>query len=175
MDSPDHPTSNLSLLTEDPYNNFSPEPDLYDLPIDQPPLSAFPSESTSVLASDSDLPPLSAFPSESNSALASDSDLPLPFSAKAKKQTGLFDFFPKIPSEESHARWRKRKRDNEEKDREAYAKQQRKEEAEKSLKKAHRRESNKESQRRRRDRLRKENVKAKLQGDSGQESSVSFL
>ena len=100
MDSPDHPTSNLSLLTKDLYNGSSPEPD----------------------ASNSDQPPLSAFPSESGSVLASDSDLPLPSSTKAKKQTGLSDFFSKIPSEESYARWRKRKHDNEEKDREAYAK-----------------------------------------------------
>ena len=106
--------------------------------------------------------------------LASDSDLPLP-STKAKKQTGLSDFFSKIPSEESYARWRKRKHDNEEKDREAYAKRKRKEETEKSLKEAHRRESNRLSQQRRQDRLRKEKVKAKLQGDTGQDSSVSFL
>ena len=71
-------------------------------------------------------PPSSAFPSGASSALTSDSE-PLPASStKASKQTGLGDFFSKIPAEELHTRWRKRKRDNEEKYREEHEERKRK-------------------------------------------------
>src|SRR6202000_538240 len=100
-----------------------------------------------------DQPPSSAFPSEANSALASDSELPPPSSTK---QTGLLNFFSKIPTEEFHARWQKRKRDNEERDKEEYAERKRRGDAEVLYKKARRREQNRIAQNRRRERVKKE-------------------
>ena len=84
-DSPNHSPSGLSLFTKDLPMDFSINPDLYDSPIDQPPLSAF--------------------TSETSSALASESDLPSPSLPKATKQTDLLNFFSKMPSEEVHAKW----------------------------------------------------------------------
>ena len=81
---PNCPAPDISLLTEDLFNNF-PESNLYDSPIDQPPSSAFPSETSSALVSESDLPP--------------------PSSTKPTKQKGMLDFFSKIPVEEAQARW----------------------------------------------------------------------
>ena len=52
-----------------------------------------------------DQPPSSTFISDTSSAPVSESDLPPPSSPNAKKQTGLFNFFPKIPSEEFHTKW----------------------------------------------------------------------
>ena len=124
----DYPVSNPSLLTEDLIMDFSIDPDLCNSPIDWPPSSTFVSSS--------------AFASETSSALASELDLPLPSSPKAKKQVGLLDFFSKIPSEELHTRWRKRKRENEERDQEEYAEWKQKDEAEKSCKQAQKYERN---------------------------------
>ena len=90
----DHPGSNTSLLTKDLIMDFSINPDLCDSPIDWPPSSTFTSFS---------------FISETSSALVSESSLLLPSSPKTKKQTGLSDFFSKIPSEEFHTKWKKRK------------------------------------------------------------------
>jgi hypothetical protein len=50
--------------------------DFYDSPMDQPPSSAFPSKASSAVASDSEVPS----------------------STKATKQTGLLNFFPKVPT-----------------------------------------------------------------------------
>ena len=85
-----------------------------------------------------DQPPSSTFISDTSSAPVSESDLPPPSSPNAKKQTGLFNFFPKIPSEEFHTKWWKRKWENEERDQEEYAKWKQKDEAEKLHKQAHR-------------------------------------
>ena len=149
-DIPEHPVSNHSLLTGDFLMDFSVDPELCDSPIDRPPSSTF--------------------TSETSSAWASEPDLPLLSSVKATKQTGLLDFFSKVPSEEPHARWRKRKRENQEKDQEEYAERKKRDEAEKLRKQNHRREKNKISQKRRRERLKKEKDRAKLQ-----DSSVSFF
>ena len=152
---PDYLTSNPSLLTEGLIMDFSINPELCDSPIDRPPSSTFTS---------------STFISDTSSAPVSESDLPPPSSPKAKKQTGLFDFFPKIPSEEFHTKWRKRKRENEERDQEEYAKRKQKDEAEKSRKQAHKREKNRISQSKHREKVRKEKDRARLQ-----DSSVSLF
>ena len=146
-----HPSPTSDLFTESLLHNMSSSSDLYNSPIDQPPSSAFPSGTSSALVSDSELPPLS--------------------STKAVNQTGLLDFFSKIPSEEFHARWRKRKRDNEERDKEDYEERKRKGDAELLHKKAHRREQNRIAQGRRREKLRK---KAKVENIE-QDSSVSLF
>jgi len=126
------------------------DPEFCDSPIDRPPSSAFTSETGSVWTSESELPHLPP--------------------VKATKQSGLFDFFPKIPSEELHTKWRKRKRENQERDQEEYAERKKRDEAEKLHKQARRREQNRVSQNRRRERIRKEKDKAKWQ-----DSSVSLL
>jgi hypothetical protein len=147
----DPPTFNLNLITEDLYNNPSPDPISYDSPIDQPLSSAFPSETSSALASDSDLPP--------------------PSSTVATKQTGLLDFFLKIPGEEAHTRWQKRKRDNEDKDRKEYEERKQKGEAEKLYKLTNKRARNQISQAKHR--LKKRKVKP--QAGTEKDSSVSLL
>ena len=88
---------------------FLPNPDLYDLLVDQPPPSILPSEASSPLASGSDLLPSS--------------------STKATKQINLLGFFSKVPSSDLHANWQKRKRENEDKDSEEYAEWKKKDEA----------------------------------------------
>lgn len=151
--SPSYPSPNPSLFAEsslDNSNNSSPSPDPYDSPVDQPPSSAF--------------------PSEPSSALASDSEVPFSSSSKATKQTGLLDFFSKMPSGEFHARWRKRKRDNAERDREEYERQKMRDDEEKLHKKARRREQYRAAQNKQRNRL-----KAEKQVAGKQDSSVSFL
>jgi len=152
-DPPTYPTFNLDLITEDLGNTPSSGTDLYDSPMDQPLSSAFPSETSSALASDSDLPP--------------------PSSIVATKQTGLFDFFSKIPPGESHARWQKRKRDNEDRDQNEYEERKKKGEAEKLQKLTNKRTRNRVSQAKHR--LRNQKDKAKLQVDIGQDSSVGFF
>jgi hypothetical protein len=142
------------LFTKSLLHDHSPSPDLYNSPIEQAPSSAFPSEASSALASDSE-PPLSS-------------------STKATKQTGLLDFFSKIPSQELHARWQKRKRDNEARDEEEYAKRKLKGDAEVLHKKACRREQNRIAQGRRREKLRKETM-AKFKGNDEQDSSVGLF
>jgi len=149
-DPPNCPTFNLNLITEDLCNTPSSGTDLYDLSMDQPLSSAFPSETSSALASDSDLPP--------------------PSSIVATKQTGLFDFFSKIPSGESHARWQKRKQDNEDRDRNEYEEKKKKGEAEKLYKLTDKCARNRLSQAKHR--LGKAKDRAKLQADTGQDSSV---
>ena len=111
--SPDSTSPSLGLLTNDLFSNPVPSSDFYDSPIDQPPSSAFPSEVSSALVSDSEL---------------------LPSSSRIK-QADLLGFFSKVPAEELYTKWRKRKRDNEEKYREEYEKKEKKDE-EKSYKKA---------------------------------------
>ena len=56
--------------------------------------------------------------------MASDSDLPLPspHPSKPPQQAGLLKFFSVIPSDEAHATWAKRKRDNQEEDEKEHAK-----------------------------------------------------
>jgi len=68
------------------------DPEFYDSPIDQPPSSAFTSETGSAWTLESELPHLSP--------------------VKTTKQPDLFDFFPKIPPEELHTKWWKRKQEN---------------------------------------------------------------
>ena len=109
--------------------------DFYDSPIDQPPSSAF--------------------PSEASSAAASDSEIPLS-STKATKQTGLLNFFQKVPAEQAYTSWRKRKRENYEKDKEEYERLKRREEVEKDQKKAQRREQNRLAQQRLRSKSKKQ-------------------
>ena len=152
-DPPNYPTFDFDLITEDLGNTPSSGTDIYDSPMDQPLSSAFPSETSSALASDSDLPP--------------------PSSIVATKQTGLFDFFSKIPSGESHARWQKRKRDNEDRDKNEYEERKKKGEAEKLQKLTNKRARNRVSQAKHR--LRNQKDKAKLQVDTGQDSSVGFF
>jgi hypothetical protein len=146
------PTSEFS--TGSLLHDLSPNPDFYGLSSDQPPSSAF--------------------PSEASSAQTSDSELPLSSTTQAKKQTGLLDFFSKVPTEELNARWRKRKRDNEERDKEEYAERKRRGDAEVLQKKAHRCEQNRTAQSRRHEKLRKM-PKAELQENTEQESSVGLL
>jgi hypothetical protein len=86
-------------------------------------------------------------------------------------QSGLFDFFSKIPPEEFHARWRKRKLDNEERDREEYAERKKRGDAEVLHKKARRQEQNRIAQGRRREKL-KNMAKISLKGNTKQDSSV---
>ena len=106
-----------------------------------------------------DWPPSSTMPSETNSAAVSESDLPFPSSIKARKQTGLLDFFSRMPAKEVHEKWRKRKRENEDRDREEHAKLKQKEEAEKLQKLEKRRANNRLSQARRRERLTRERTR----------------
>ena len=119
-------------------------------------------------------PPSSAFPSENSSAQASDAELPHSSSIKATKQTGLLNFFSKVPSEELHARWRKRKRDNEDRDKERYEERKRKDEEDKSHKKARRREQLRAAQSKRRNKL-KEAAILESKNVIEQDSSVSLL
>jgi hypothetical protein len=139
---------------------FSADLDLYDSLIDQPPPSILPSEASSVL------------PSETSSALASDSDLPPSSSTKARKQTGLLHFFSKMPPEELHAKWQKRKRDNEDKDREEHAERKQKDEAAKLRKLAKRRAGNQIAQWKRRERLKEEKP---MLSEAEKSPSVSLL
>jgi len=122
--------------------SFSPNPDFYNLPVNHPPPSILPSEASSAITSEVS----SALASEASSAPASDSDLPPLSSTKTTKQTNLHKFFSKMPSNELHVKWQKRKRDNEDKDREEYAKRKQKDEAEKLHKLTTKRENNKVSQ-----------------------------
>ncbi|KAF9643805.1 hypothetical protein BDM02DRAFT_3219951 [Thelephora ganbajun] len=109
---------------------------------------------------------------KTSSALASDSDLPP--STKATKQAGLLDFFSKVPSEEFHAKWRKRKRDNEERDREEYKKRMQRGVDERLHKKAHKREQNWLAQERRWRKV-KEKAKAESKNEIGQDSSEASI
>jgi hypothetical protein len=152
--SSNHPSPTSDFSTNSLLYNSSPSSDLCNSPTDHPPSSAF--------------------PSEASSALPSDSELLLPSSTKAVKQTGLLDFFSKIPAEELHSRWRKRKRDNEERDKEEYTERKRKEDAEVVRKKACRREQNQTAQSRQREKLKKE-AKVELKGNTNQDSSVGFF
>lgn len=144
----DFPSHIPSPLTECLLNSPPSSPDFQGSPIDLPPTSAFPSETTSAVASDSEIPALP--------------------SAKAKQQTGLHDFFQKVPSEQLFASWRKRKRDNEERDKEEYLERKKNEEEEQLRKKARRRKQNQIAQRKRRSKLKKQ-----ANAESGDDSSVS--
>jgi hypothetical protein len=135
-----------------PSPSFSADPDLYESLFNQPPPSILPSEASSAQASDSDLPP-SSF-------------------TKATKQNNLLNFFSKVPSTELHARWQKRKRDNEDQDREDYMERKQKDEAERLCKLTNKRANNQVSQKKRRDRLKAE--KAAF-SEAGEDSSVSSL
>ena len=132
--------------------SFPTNPDLYDSLLDQPPPSILPSEASSAFTSDSELPP--------------------PSSTKATKKTNLFNFFPKIPSDEPHARWQKRKRENEDKDEEERTEQKQREEAENLCKLTKKRANNRASQKKRRDRLKEEQAAL---SEAEQDSSVSSL
>ena len=157
---------NLDFVAEDLSNyspaspNFPTDYDCYDSLVNQPPPSTLPSEASSAIAS------------EVSSAVASDSDLPSLSSTKATKQTHLLNFFSKMPSDQLHAKWQKRKRDNEDKDREEHAKRKQKDEAEKLHKLTTKRTNNKISQKKRRDRLKKEHMALPT---AEQNSSVSQL
>ena len=64
-------------------------------------------------------PPSSNAPTDISSAVTSDSELlhlPQPRSSKLKQQSGLLNFFSVAPAENSYSIWRKRKRDNQERD-----------------------------------------------------------
>lgn len=167
----DYSMDDLSPTAEDLSNyspaspSFSTNPDFYDLLVNQPPPSILPSsEASSIIASEVS----SALASEVNSAPASDSDLPPLTANKATKQTNLLGFFSKMPSDEHHAKWQKRKRDDEDRDREEYTKRKQRDEVEKAHNLTIRREKNKASQKKRRNRLKKE------QTEAGQDSSVSL-
>ena len=105
--------------------SFSFNPDFNDLLVNQPPPSTLLSEASSALASEVS----SALASEVSSPLASDFDLPPQSSSKPTKQIDLHNFFSKTPSDEPHVKWQKRKQDNEDRDREEYAKRKQKDEA----------------------------------------------
>jgi hypothetical protein len=184
---PDYPATNPNSLTEDPFSypsaslSLSDDPDGNDMQVDWPPSSTMPSETNSAIASETnsvveeDWPPSSTMPSETNSAAVSESDLLFPSSIKARKQTGLLDFFSRMPAKEVHEKWGKRKRENEDRDREEHAKLKQKEEAEKIQKLEKRRANNRVSQARRRERLTREKDKNSLLGDQGPNSSVSLF
>lgn len=125
--------------------------DFYDSPMDQPPSSAFPSKASSAVASDSEVPS----------------------STKATKQTGLLNFFPKVPTEQAYASWRKRKRENQEKDREEYEELKRQEKVEENKKKVHRCEQNQRAQQKRRSKFKKQ-PPAELDGAQHNSSVSSF-
>ena len=155
---PDYPIANSSSVIED-WSNYSPASpsfstnlDLYDLLINQPPPSLLSSEANSPLASTSNLPPLS--------------------STKATKQTNLFSFYSKTSPTKPHTEWQKRKRENEDKNGETYAKQEQKDEAEKLHKLTNKQANNQISQKKWWDRLKKE--KATL-SKAEQDSSVSLF
>lgn len=166
--------------------NFPTNPYLYDLLVDQPPPSVLPSGASSALPSEagSVLPSeaSSALPSEvnspwvsgDNSPLSSDSDLPPTSFTKATKQTNLFGFFSKVPSEDLHEKWQKRKRDNEAKDREEHMEQKQKDEAYKLRKLSRKRARNSISQRKRRARIREEEATLSEEGKDSQVSSVIY-
>ena len=158
-DSSNCPSPGPGFLSEDTYNDLYSSSGFYSSPLDQPSSSAFPSEASS------------AIPSEADSPLVSDSELQAPSSAKTTKQTGLLDFFSKVPPEQHHASWQKRKRDNEEKDREEFEKRKKREEAQQLHKKAHRREQNRVAQSKVREKRRE--AKTKLKNIVQYDSSVS--
>ena len=179
-DPPDYFMANPSSDGEDwadysPVNpSFPTNPYLYDLLVDQLPPSMLPSGASSALTSEAGSTPASESPwtsgansalasefssplaSGANSALTSDSDLPPPSSTKATKQSNLFGFFSKVSSEEPHARWRKRKQDNEDRDREEYAERKQKNDADKLQKLEKKRGNNNAAQRKRRKRIKEE-------------------
>jgi len=69
-------------------------------------------------------PPSSNAPSDVPSAVTSDSDLPHLLQSKSSKQTqqsGLLNFFSVVPAEDAYSLWKKRKRDNLERDEEQHA------------------------------------------------------
>lgn len=106
--------------------------------------------------------------------MTSDSEPPISSSNKAVTQTGLLDFFSKVPSEELHACWRKRKRDNEERGKEEYAERKRRSDREVLQKMAHRHEQNQMAQSRRREKLRTK-AKTELEDNIKQDYSVSLI
>ncbi len=57
--SPGYTSPTLSLLTNDLFQNSTPSSNFYNSPTDQPPSSAFPSETSPALVSDSELAPSS--------------------------------------------------------------------------------------------------------------------
>lgn len=150
--SPGYPSPVSDYLALDSLNNFSSGPEFSSI----------------------DYPPPSAFPSETSSALVSDSELLPPSSTKATKQTDLHNFFSKVPAEEFHAGWRKRKRDNEQKDKEEHAERKKKDDAERLVKKARRREQNRLAQMKRRAKL-KGKAKIESRADTEEDTSVSPL
>ena len=152
--SSNYPSPTPSLFIMDIINTSTPNLNLDDLPTENPPSFAF--------------------PSENSSAQASDAELPHSSSIKATKQTGLLNFFSKVPSEELHARWRKRKRDNEDRDKERYEEQKRKDEEDKSHKKAQRCEQLRAAQSKRWNKL-KEAAIFESKNVIEQDSSVSLL
>ena len=165
--SPPSPPDYSMLTVADDLTHYSPvspsfsfNSDFNDLLVNQPPPSTLPSEVSSALAS------------EVTSPLVSDFDLPPLSSSKPTKQIDLHNFFSKTPSDEPHVKWQKRKQDNEDRDREEYAKRKQKDEAGKLKKLMVKRANNLISQKKRRDRLKKEKVELPT---AGQVSSVSLL
>ena len=150
--------------------NFPTNPYLYDLLVDQPPPSVLPSGASSALPSEVNSPWVSG----DNSPLSSDSDLPPTSFTKATKQTDLFGFFSKVPSEDLHEKWQKRKRDNEAKDRGEHMEQKQKDEAYKLCKLSRKRARNSISQRKRRARIREEEATLSEEGKDSQVSSVIY-
>ena len=175
-DSSNCPSPGPGFLSEDIYNELYSSSGFYSSPVDQPPSSAFQSEASSAIPSEasSTIPSetSSAILSETGSPLVSDSELQAPSSAKATKQTSLLDYFSKVPPEQHHANWWKRKQDNEEKDREEFEMRKKREETEQLHKKARRREQNRVAQSKQREKRRKE-AKTKLRDTVQHDSSVS--
>ena len=66
------------------------------------------------------LSPSSEMPTELSSAVVSDSDPP-PLPSSKSLKPGLLNFFPTVPSDQAHATWSKRKRENQERDEEEHA------------------------------------------------------
>ena len=121
------------------------------------------------------LPPSSGVSSEVSSAVTSDSDLPpIPpsNSSKPAKKVGLFNFFTPISASEAHAVWKKRKRENQEKDEEERAEIERREEEWKQEKLSDIRARNRLSQQKRRKRIHGEEIKVGIRDKDGNKIQV---
>ena len=123
------------------------------------------------------LPPTSNPPTEVSSAMTSDSDLPppLPHSSKPSKQAGLLNYFSAIPSNEAHATWAKRKRDNQEGDKEKRAKLMQQEEEWREEKRQKLRNRNRINQQRHRKKAMDQESEADMEVGTQGEHSVSEI
>jgi len=122
-------------------------------------------------------PPTSNAPTEVSSPVVSDSDLPPPQTQPSKpiQQTGLLNFFPIIPADEAYATWRKRKRDNLERDEEERAEIMQEEKEWREEKLVDVRERNLLSQQKHRRRIKDQEIQAGIRDKDGKKLPVSKL